>query len=614
MNGFGSVDAELENRTTLRRLKAVGGPHARGAVVIAAAAVLSAAGAAASLAANAPVQTRWRYALLNALIIFVPIGVGVYARQRAAQRRFGGLLIVAGLVWSTAALAQADASLPYSVGRLGGWCAIVFLVCLVLAYPTGELTSPRDRRLAGAALALLCLLYLPTAVLVDAYPVHTPWSSCRVDCPANAFMLAEQEPAFIQAWIYPLREALTVGLFAGVSATLVARMRHATRPQRQMLAPVLTAAIAQMLLLVVFVVARRGDPGASAVDTLGWLVGLCVPGVALGFLVGLVRWRLYVAGALQQLAVVTRRRMNPDELRKTLAHALDDPSVQIAWRRDGRFVDPTGEPVEAPAPGARQTVTELRGHDTVVGALVHDGSLADDPEFIAAVATWTLSMVEQERLRTTVSAGLHEFELSRARLLREVDDERRRLERALHDGAQQRLVALGIRLELARENLSVSDAASSAELLALESEVDETLAEIRSLARGVYPSLLSDLGLPAALQAAAGRAPINAHLDAADIGRYSAEIESAVYFTCLEALQNAVKHAHAATGVWITLRANDALTFEVRDDGAGFDQASARPGVGLTNMHERLASIAGTLRVHSAPGRGTRITGSVPVA
>lgn len=575
--------------------------------------MLSATAVAASLAADAPPGARVRAALLNALIILVPIGTGLYAAQREAHRAFGRLLIAAGLVWSTAAFAQADASVPYSIGRIGGWLVSLLLVWLVLAHPTGELRDRLDRGLVAVALAILFLLYLPTALLVDAYPTQTPWSACRLDCPANAFMLVDQEPAFIDAWLAPIRETLLVAVFLGVLVALAARTRRATYLQRRMVAPVLLAAAILIGFLVAFVAVRRSAPGAPVVDTLGWLFALCVPGVALGFLVGLVRWRLYVARALQQLTVAMRREMGPQELGATLAQALADPSLRIAFNRAGGWIDPTGKPVARPKPGTGQALTELRDDEGVIATLVHDGALADDEEFVAAVAACALSALEHQRLAAAVSAAFHELEESRARLVADADRERRRIERDLHDGAQQKLVALRVDLELARDQLATGGQASSVALQALGAEVDEIIDEIRSFARGVYPSLLADRGLHDALRAAARSAPLPARVDAAKIARYPQEIETAVYFVCLEALQNASKYAHPAQGVWISLRADRELTFEVRDDGPGFDEATARAGSGLTNMRDRVAAVGGTLAVHSAPGRGTRVIGKVPL-
>jgi signal transduction histidine kinase len=174
-------------------------------------------------------------------------------------------------------------------------------------------------------------------------------------------------------------------------------------------------------------------------------------------------------------------------------------------------------------------------------------------------------------------------------------------------------VALRIKLELAGKALDADLESGRARLRALGDEIDSTLEEIRSLARGVYPPLLADEGLTEALRAAALRAPIPATVSADGIGRYPPEVESAVYFCCLEALQNAAKHATGATRVTVSLAEDDRLRFEVRDDGPGFVPGEAH-GAGLTNMRDRVSTVGGDLQLVSGPGGGAVVSGSVPVA
>jgi signal transduction histidine kinase len=217
-----------------------------------------------------------------------------------------------------------------------------------------------------------------------------------------------------------------------------------------------------------------------------------------------------------------------------------------------------------------------------------------------------------KRLTTSLRASLRELEQSRARVVAAADRERRRIERDLHDGAQQRLVALRIKLELADE-LMENDSAHAHQLMReAESEIEEALEEVRSLARGIYPSLLAHLGLAEALRSAALRSPVPTNISSDGVTRYPPEVESAVYFSCLEALQNAAKHARGATAVSVSLSSNGGLHFEVRDDGEGFDQAKAVFGQGLMNIRDRLAAIGGHLAVSSKDGRGTVVSGTVP--
>jgi signal transduction histidine kinase len=213
------------------------------------------------------------------------------------------------------------------------------------------------------------------------------------------------------------------------------------------------------------------------------------------------------------------------------------------------------------------------------------------------------------QLRARVEA----LQASRDRAVDSAEAERRRIERDLHDGAQQRLVGLRIKLELVEELLP-SDPARGRELLhELGDETVEALEEVRSLAQGVYPALLARRGLADALREASLRSPIPTSLEHSGVGRYREAVESAVYFCCLEGLQNAAKHASGATRIKVALVDDGVLRFEVRDDGAGFDPATSS-GAGLTNMRDRLAAVGGHLTVLSEDGEGTRVMGRVPVS
>jgi PAS domain S-box-containing protein len=220
---------------------------------------------------------------------------------------------------------------------------------------------------------------------------------------------------------------------------------------------------------------------------------------------------------------------------------------------------------------------------------------------------------QNERLATDLESSLAELQLSRARILASADLERRRIERDLHDGAQQRLVALRVRLGLAQDLLREDPLRGSAMLSDLGNDVDAALEEVRMLARGVYPSVLGDRGLVEALRAAARNSPLAVSIRASAVGRLPEEIETAVYFACVEALQNAAKHAQCETSVLISLRQGKRLRFEVRDDGVGFKVNGKPAGAGLANMRDRIAAVGGRLTIESASGQGTCVSGSVPL-
>jgi signal transduction histidine kinase len=203
---------------------------------------------------------------------------------------------------------------------------------------------------------------------------------------------------------------------------------------------------------------------------------------------------------------------------------------------------------------------------------------------------------------------------SRRRIAEAADLERARMERDLHDGAQQRLIALRIRLSMAEELLTSDPGAGVQVVHELWFEAERALDELRSFARGVYPPLLTDRGLRDALRSVAAQAPLPVHIVAVGVTRQPIEIESAVYFTCVEALQNAVKHADGATGVWIRFSQTSAgLRFEIRDDGPGFTLKD-HDGRGLRNMHDRIKAIGGEIRVEADTGAGTRVAGSIQIS
>jgi signal transduction histidine kinase len=217
-------------------------------------------------------------------------------------------------------------------------------------------------------------------------------------------------------------------------------------------------------------------------------------------------------------------------------------------------------------------------------------------------------------LTADLRARLEELRASRQRLVTAQDEERRRIERNLHDGAQQQLVALAVRLRMAGMSAERESAPTTREMLqGLQADAQASLETLRDLARGIYPPLLADQGLTAALEAQARKAPVPVAVEANMAARHSQDAEAAVYFCCLEALQNAAKYAPEAS-VTITLSERDGeLTFSVRDTGPGFDPSRTPRGSGLQNMADRLAVLGGAIEIGSAPGEGTTVTGRLPV-
>jgi signal transduction histidine kinase len=552
----------------------------------------------------------WLEGLGRAVMVGAPLAVGLYARRRPPFERFGTMLIAVGVAWFVATFSGSRDEVFYSVGRIAAWFVEAALVYVVLAFPSGRLPGRPDRLLASAAAAIVVVLYLPTALLTDAYPIPGPPTSCHTGCPGNAFMVVSAQPAFVDDIVRPLREFLTAALFTAVTVRLAMRIHRATHLVRRTLAPVLVVAILRLAILAVATVGRRVAPKSSLLDICMWLIAFTLPAMAIAFLVGLGRWRLFTAAATQRLATRLHGHAQPDELRAALADAFDDPSLDIAYWLDdggGRLVDAEGNGVRPPPPESGRCLTEVRDDDgRRVAAIIHDAALRDDQAFIATATSYAVMTLDHQRLSVQAATLVGQVQESRARIQTTADEERRRIERDVHDGAQQRLVALRITLELAAEQTEGGDPDRAKALRELGTEVDMAIDEVRALALGIYPGVLADRGLVAALRSAARQSALPTVL-AAGVQRDSREIETAAYFCCLEALQNVDKHARGATAAVVELSDNGVLRMEVRDDGAGFDAGSMVAGAGFVNMRDRLAAVDGEIVTQSSPGRGTRL-------
>jgi signal transduction histidine kinase len=277
--------------------------------------------------------------------------------------------------------------------------------------------------------------------------------------------------------------------------------------------------------------------------------------------------------------------------------------------RDGTYVDLDGHVVALPAPGSARVATAVERSGRSVAAIVHDASLRDHPELVDAVVAAAGLALENERLQADLRSRLEELRASRSRLVEIADVERRRLERNLDDGAQQRLVALSLSLALA-ERVFATDPAVIELLERTRSDLADALAELRELARGIHPSLLTDRGLKAALEALASRALMPVELAAIPDERLPDGVEAAAYYLVAEALTNVAKYARASMASVRVVRENGHLIVEVSDDGIG--GADSERGSGLRGLTDRVEALDGRLELHSPPGAGTRIRAQIP--
>jgi signal transduction histidine kinase len=568
-------------------------------------------------AASAP-DVRWQTAASRAALVVIPSVVALVQLRRRPGDRFARLLLLVTPAAALTTLAVSDRAVPYSIGRTAVWVVEVALVYLLLAYPSGRVTATADRVTVAAAAVLALTLYLPTALVVEHFPEPTPWGTCGSACPHNALALTATEPAIVESLIRPVREAATAALFLVVCGLIALRTWRAVPLGRWALAPVLATATMRAVTLAVYDLLRQREVDGPAFDALGTAFVLSLPLVAVGFAAGLIGARLGGASALERITRRATAGPGAGTARDDLADALGDPAIRVAYRArpaaggPGVWVDETGWPLEPLTPGPARAVTEVSAAGREI-AFEHDAMLLLEPGVLEGAAAYALAIVENQRLVEEAERRLRELEASRARILMAGDHARHQIERDLHDGAQQRLVAVRTTLALEAVRLGGTDDAVGALLARLGDEVELTIDEVRAIAHGLYPSLLAERGVTEALRSAARTAPITTRIEAEGVGRYSPEIETTVYLVCLEALQNAVKHAKGATRVTISLVDDGRLRFTVVDDGPGFEPAAVTSGSGLVNLHDRAAALGGVIAVESSPGTGTRVAGAVPL-
>ena len=550
----------------------------------------------------------------RALIVGVPIAAGLYAWSQGANKRFGLLLVATGALWFVTTFAESGDDALYTVGRTAGWFAEILLIYVFLAFPDGRLTTGLDRVLVALMGAVVLVAFLPRLVLAEVFVIPSPYTSCTGDCPPNALFALDQQPAFVNELMKPAGALLGVIMMVLVLLRLRERTRAATPLARRLLAPVVAVAVARAALLGAGLVLREADPTSVPVEVVSWSLALAVPAVAIAFLIAVFRWRLFAGSALARLGEHLRDASDVPTLRRALADAFGDPKLQIAYPNagGGGWVGSGGAPLALPRADDAQSVTEIRDRGEVVAMVVHDRALTADPRLLQAATGIAAVVLDNRRLADEASTAAREIWRSRARMVAGAERERRRIERDLHDGAQQRLVALRIELELAEELVRRDPERGADRLHELEKGVDEALEEVRSLAHGVYPPMLADQGLTEALRAASRASPIKVEIEAVGIDRYAPEVESAVYFCVLEAVQNVLKHADGARRVAVRIDGRgQELRFSVRDDGAGAPDGELVAGAGMTNMRDRMASIGGELDVSTVPRVGTTVRGNV---
>jgi signal transduction histidine kinase len=547
-------------------------------------------------------------AILGPLIGLSFMGTGVFAWWRRPLNRFGLLMTGVGIAWFLAGLTESNNSTVFTIGSYVEPLYLVIVIQMVLSFPTGRLETLAQRVTIAAGYLTVLAVRLPFFLLGGDIS-----GDLKGPRPDNVLAIVDA-PDLADVFDYTAT-FIAVVVLVSTLVLLVRKRQAATPPQRRALAPMLWTGLALVALLgIAFLVDVLGLPGRIG-DVAGLLALVAFAILPFAFLAGLVRSRYSRAGAVGELI---ERLNNPEADRSlglALADALGDRSLKLVyWRPSaGHYVTYDGRPVELPEAGSGRAVTEVEREGIRVGAIIHDASLADEPGLVRAVAASAALALENERLEAELRARLDELQTSRSRLVEVSMFERRRLERDLHDGAQQRLVALSLQLGLAKRRLEEGqDGAASAMLDAARDELARALEELRELARGIHPAVLTDRGLEPALEALAERAPLPVSLDQMPAERLPAPVEAAAYFVVAEALTNVVKYAGASTAAVRIRRNGSYAVVEVHDDGVG--GADPTIGTGLRGLADRLAALDGRLEVHSPPGEGTTVRAEVPCA
>ncbi len=541
--------------------------------------------------------------LLGPLVGWAFIGTGLFASWHRPENRVGALMTGVGFAWCASALTAASNPWLHIIGFLATPLPYVLLMHLLLAFPDGRLHSRVQRVLVVSA-------YLSGIV------VHSV-ATLFYDPTAHADRLGGSNPLFIGD--PAVGEALGRGraafgalLVAAMTVVLIRRWLSAQGAQRRAFLPVLVTGLLVAALLALWLLSRV----AGLTEIQAGLEATRVVMLALvpfAYLAGLLHSRVAGASAVRELVAHLGEPTRRNGLRNALAEALEDPTLTLVYwlPTRGEYVDSGGKPVALPSETSGRAVTPLDSGGERVAAIIHDASLETDPGLVRAVGAAASLTLENERLDAELRAKVEELRASRARIVESGDAARRRIERDLHDGAQQRLVSLALRLTMLRSKLKGGSDARR-DLDAARAELEQALEELRELARGIHPSVLSDRGLDAVLEGLARRAPLPVELLATPGERLPDRVESTAYFVVGEALTNVAKHAgatHARVGV---RREGGSVLVEVADDGVG----GARPenGSGLRGLVDRVMALDGLLEVDSPPGLGTTLRARIPCA
>ena len=538
-------------------------------------------------------DSRGLTAALGLLVGWSFTGTGLFAWWRRPANRTGVLMTAAGFTWFASGLSAADDDVLYTVGLTTDALFPVIVGHLVLAFPSGRLETRAERLLIAVGYFAGTVLQVPSLLFEENVPDH----------PQNLLVIEEDQA--VSDLLDGLQFAFVAVIIIVATVMLWRRWAAASPPQRRVLAPVIWTGGTAFCVLAVAAGLDTTGRTSEALDALAIALLAAVP---FGFLAGLARSRFTQVDRIAGLIAEVGQAPGPDTVRAALAEALGDPSVELAYWLPGpeRFVDADGRPVALP--DGEWTPVELQGRR--IAAIRHDRSLADEPQLVRAAGAAAALALENERLAAELRARIEDLRASRARLVAAGDTERRRLERNLHDGAQARMVGLAAKLGLARSR-AAADPQLSALLEESRVELMASLDELRAVARGLHPAVLTDRGLDAALRGLAYRAPLPVEVLDAAPDDLPPPVATALYYVVAEALTNVAKYAGAERATVAVRRDRGCAVAEVADDGAGGADASA--GSGLQGLSDRVAALDGRLELQSPPGGGTVVRAEIPL-
>ncbi len=535
------------------------------------------------------------------------VGTGLFMWWRRPENRLGLLMTAVGFTWLLGILLATNDGYLFFLGQLVAALPYAFLVQMLLSFPDGHLHTRLERLVVAAAWFDVTIMQWAPLPFVQ-FP-H--WPHCQ-RCPANPLLAANQ--MHIANTLEKVQAVIAVAILVGLIVALVRGWRGFAAVQRRSLAPVIWTGALALFVLIASLAAKLSGTESTSVDTI-YLVGLLpLAAVPYSFLAGLMQSRFSRAGAVSEL--VARLSAAPERrwgLRDALADAFGDPSLMLAyWLPDrGHYVDAGGHRVRLPRGGGRAW-TPVQRNGAPLAVIVHDAALADERQLLTTAGAAAGLALENERLQAELRARVEELERSRQRIIEAGLAERRKLERNLHDGAQQRLVALSLNMRLARDRIADNPERARELIVEAMGELESATAELRELARGIHPAVLSDRGLPAAVKALAARMPVPVSLVQMPPERLSPLVEIASYYVVAEALTNIARYAEATSAEVRITQSNGSVTVEVSDDGVG--GADPEHGSGLRGLADRVASLDGSLEVDSSTGRGTTVRAKLPCA